>query len=188
MSSFCICKSYSHFFSKNTCDLDIVLTRTVNTLTTNKLVKLTMLWTTVPRAHAEKMTRCETYLIHRVCCGCVHTPLRWRVVSLSQLMLRWPKLVPVKSRFIMFLPDTSTFWTMLHHCKLIKERAKLMTAPWQLSVTSLQVLSVTIQKTAKMGLSEICSIKSALVIIRYIYVATLNKKYHFKTFFIVEML
>ena len=37
--SFCICKSYSHFFSKNTCELDIVLTRTVNILTTNKLVK-----------------------------------------------------------------------------------------------------------------------------------------------------
>ena len=29
----CICKSYSHFFSKNTCEL---LTRTVNILTTNK--------------------------------------------------------------------------------------------------------------------------------------------------------
>ena len=37
------CRSYSHFFSKNTCDLDIVLTRTVNILTSNKLVKLTML-------------------------------------------------------------------------------------------------------------------------------------------------
>ena len=35
MSSFCICKSYSHFFSKNNCELDIVLTRTVNILTTN---------------------------------------------------------------------------------------------------------------------------------------------------------
>ena len=31
VSSFCICKSCSHFFSKNTCELDIVLTRTVNT-------------------------------------------------------------------------------------------------------------------------------------------------------------
>ena len=29
--------SYSNFFSKNTCELDIVLTRTVNNLTTNKL-------------------------------------------------------------------------------------------------------------------------------------------------------
>ena len=33
----------THIFSKNTCDLDILLTRTVNILTTNKLVKLTML-------------------------------------------------------------------------------------------------------------------------------------------------
>ena len=48
MSSFCICKSYSHFFSKNTCELDILLTRAVNILTTNELVKLTMLWTTGP--------------------------------------------------------------------------------------------------------------------------------------------
>ena len=50
MSIFCICKSYSHFFfSKNTYELDIVLTRTVNILITIKLVKLTMLWTTGPR-------------------------------------------------------------------------------------------------------------------------------------------
>ena len=48
MSSFCICKSYSHFFSKNTCELDIVLNRTVNILTTNELIKVTMLWTTGP--------------------------------------------------------------------------------------------------------------------------------------------
>ena len=48
VSRFCICKSYSHFFSKNTCELNILLTRTVNILTTNELVKLTMLWTTGP--------------------------------------------------------------------------------------------------------------------------------------------
>ena len=41
--------TFSHFFSKNTCELDIVLTRTVNILTTNELVKLMMLWTTGPR-------------------------------------------------------------------------------------------------------------------------------------------
>ena len=44
----CICKSYSHFFSKNTCELDIVLTRTVKILSTKELVKLTTLWTTGP--------------------------------------------------------------------------------------------------------------------------------------------
>ena len=37
------------FFSKNTCELDIVLLRTVNILTTNELVMLKMLWTTGPR-------------------------------------------------------------------------------------------------------------------------------------------
>ena len=41
-------KLLTFFFSKNTCELDIVLTRTVNILTTNELVKLTMLWTTEP--------------------------------------------------------------------------------------------------------------------------------------------
>ena len=49
VSSFC-----SNFFSKNTCELDIVLTRTVNILTTNELVKLTTLWTTGPRCIEEK--------------------------------------------------------------------------------------------------------------------------------------
>ena len=36
-------KLLTFFLSKNTSELDIVLTRTVNILTTNKLVKLTML-------------------------------------------------------------------------------------------------------------------------------------------------
>ena len=36
------------FFSKSTCELDIVLTRTVNILTTNELIKLTILWTIGP--------------------------------------------------------------------------------------------------------------------------------------------
>ena len=31
-------KSYSHFFSKNICELNIALTRTDNILTTNKLI------------------------------------------------------------------------------------------------------------------------------------------------------
>ena len=44
-------KCNSSFFSLNTRELDIALTRTVNILTTNKLVKLTMLWTTGPRFH-----------------------------------------------------------------------------------------------------------------------------------------
>ena len=40
------CKSYSYFFSKNTCEFDIVLTRTGNILTTKELIKLMMLLTT----------------------------------------------------------------------------------------------------------------------------------------------
>ena len=42
------CKRYSHFSSKSTYDLDIVLTRTVNIITTNELVKLKNFWTTGP--------------------------------------------------------------------------------------------------------------------------------------------
>ena len=34
------------FQQKNTCELDIILTRAVNILTTNELVQLKMLWTT----------------------------------------------------------------------------------------------------------------------------------------------
>ena len=47
-----ICKSYSHFSAKKkkkkSYELDIELTKTVNILTTNELVKLTMLWATRP--------------------------------------------------------------------------------------------------------------------------------------------
>ena len=38
--AFAFAKATHIFFSKNTCELDIVLTRTVNNLTTNELVKL----------------------------------------------------------------------------------------------------------------------------------------------------
>ena len=41
MSSFGICKSYSRFFfNKNTCELDIILARTVNILTINELYEV----------------------------------------------------------------------------------------------------------------------------------------------------
>ena len=57
-----ICKSYSHFLSKNTCWLDSVLTRTVNILTTNELVKLTALWTTGPRCFSKYLVEWQTVL------------------------------------------------------------------------------------------------------------------------------
>ena len=40
-------KLLNFFFIKNTCELDTVLTRTISILTTNELVKLTMIWTLV---------------------------------------------------------------------------------------------------------------------------------------------
>ena len=52
------------FFRKNTCELDIVITRTINILTTNELVKLTMLWTTGPSSRP--VVRTSTLLL-RLC-------------------------------------------------------------------------------------------------------------------------
>ena len=46
--AFAFAKATHIFFSKNTCELDTVFTRTVNILITKQLVKLTMLWTTGP--------------------------------------------------------------------------------------------------------------------------------------------
>ena len=59
MSSFCICKSYSHFFSKNTCELDIVLTTTVKILTTKELVKLSIYLSILQHPLARIMCRVD---------------------------------------------------------------------------------------------------------------------------------
>ena len=45
--------SYLHFFSKNTCEFGIVLTRTVNILTMNEFIKLMMHWATGPWSFME---------------------------------------------------------------------------------------------------------------------------------------
>ena len=49
------------FFSKNICELDIVLTSTVNILTTKELVRLKMLWTTEPRSSMIKEREIPTW-------------------------------------------------------------------------------------------------------------------------------
>ena len=46
--AFAFAKATHIFFSKNNCELDIVRIGTDHILTTNELVKLTMLWTTWP--------------------------------------------------------------------------------------------------------------------------------------------
>ena len=46
--AFAFAKATHIFFSAKIPELDIVLTRTVNILTTNELAKVTMLWTTGP--------------------------------------------------------------------------------------------------------------------------------------------
>ena len=60
--AFAFAKATHIFFSKNTCELDMVLTRTVNTLTTNELIKLTMLWTTGPRSLQNYLTIVDVVL------------------------------------------------------------------------------------------------------------------------------
>ena len=51
--AFAFTKATHIFFSKNICEWDIVFNRAVNILTTNELVKLTMLWTTGPSSLTE---------------------------------------------------------------------------------------------------------------------------------------
>ena len=46
--AFAFAKATRIFFSKNTREFGIVLTRTINILTTTELVKLTMVWTAGP--------------------------------------------------------------------------------------------------------------------------------------------
>ena len=53
----------THIFQQNTCELDIVLTRTVNILATNELVKLTVLWTTGPRSASYSRVLCHGPLL-----------------------------------------------------------------------------------------------------------------------------
>ena len=67
VSSFCKCKSYSQFFSKNTCELDIVLTRTVNILNTIELVTLTMFWTSGPWLLMDHIWYNHDRSLHGIC-------------------------------------------------------------------------------------------------------------------------
>ena len=60
---FLLKKMWVAFFSKNTCEFGIVLTRTVNILTTNELVKLTTLWTTGPWTFTSQVCRNVLYLL-----------------------------------------------------------------------------------------------------------------------------
>ena len=52
-------KLLTFFFSKNTCELDIVLIRSVNILTTNELIKLKIL-----KAYLDTTIVCITFLNH----------------------------------------------------------------------------------------------------------------------------
>ena len=61
--AFAFSKATNIFFSKKTCELNIVLTRTVNILTTNELIKLTMLWTTGPWMFLEILNKEFGYYI-----------------------------------------------------------------------------------------------------------------------------
>ena len=77
------------FFSKNTCESDIVLTRTINTLTINEFVKLTMLWTTGPEYYTYE-TNVRKRLFRHVRLAKIQITLRNRTVwSESSLGTFW---------------------------------------------------------------------------------------------------
>ena len=61
--------SAKDFFSKNTCESDIVLTRMVNILATNKLVNLTMLWITGPWMKGASRKLFFLFLHENIYCG-----------------------------------------------------------------------------------------------------------------------
>ena len=63
-----LAKATHIFFSKNICELDIILTRTVNILTTNKLVKLTMLEQPGPVCLLEFLLNEMATIIHESFC------------------------------------------------------------------------------------------------------------------------
>ena len=65
--AFAFAKATLIFSAKIICELDIVLTRTVNILTTNGLVKLTMLWTTGPRVSTDRSKASVTFIL----CTCI---------------------------------------------------------------------------------------------------------------------
>ena len=114
-----VAKSYSHFFSKSTCEFDIVLTRTVNILTTNKLVELTMLWTTGPRYFSHSSTKDIRKLLYGysllsgATCMCEDA-----ICKVWSIFLQWHKNASYKKKkkkilsiylFIQQTPSTLTF-------------------------------------------------------------------------------
>ena len=116
--SFCICKSYSHFFSKNNCELDIVLTRTVNILTTNKLVKLTMLWTTGPwYREVNFFTWRSCYIATKIASMRQFQWVSTRYILIYKQKLFWPQLSI--SSFVITHIKNQTKWQkiMLIPCK-----------------------------------------------------------------------
>ena len=87
--AFAFAKATHIFFSKNTYDLDIVLMRTVNILTTNELIELTMLWKTGPWwfvvlhffQHYSSHTEMMEGQYWNALCNKVHTIMSWILLS-----------------------------------------------------------------------------------------------------------
>ena len=69
----------THIFSNNTCALNTEISRTVNILTTNELVMLTMLWTTGPRFSNDTPWLCfVVFLLYEILC---HGSAGWAALS-----------------------------------------------------------------------------------------------------------
>ena len=97
--SFCICKSYLHFFRKNT--YDILLTRTINILTTNKFTMLMMLWTREPCLLFSRVIPFMIYwFLFDVCVvqlfACINRLLWMQTYKYSLKLPQWDELVWVE--------------------------------------------------------------------------------------------
>ena len=106
MSSFCICKSYSHFLSKTTCELDIVLTRTVDILTTNDTIKLTMFWTTGPWYNIVQWTCSNFYVKYWKELRCWNTKGKYNIWDIKSI--EYCKQLYFLEWFCLFLQKTQS--------------------------------------------------------------------------------
>ena len=90
-------KLHTFFFIENTCELDIVLTRTVNNFTTNELFKLTTVWTTGPSTFQLKRHLIWSYGFNKLRVEVWHTSqpitVMSSIVSLSNHTFSWAGLV-----------------------------------------------------------------------------------------------
>ena len=90
--AFAFAKATHIFFSKNSCELNTVLPRTVNILTTNELIKLMMLWTTGPWPATWENILSDMCTQGRLISLCIHAVWSVFIFGMKKLcILGYPK-------------------------------------------------------------------------------------------------